>query len=149
MGVLDSLSFVTAKKQARHSPQQHRRNKLAAKIDEQVKLAQARMEGTTYAPKRLKSLINRDSGERTLVETTKRVKEWWFVGENGKLLLAIRYGAKLIEFGKNKNAVEVADLAAVAEALTVIKQAVLAGELDAQIEGASGALRAGFKKEGA
>lgn len=47
MGVLDSLSFVTAKKQARNSPQQHRRNKLAAKIDEQVKLAQARMEGTT------------------------------------------------------------------------------------------------------
>jgi hypothetical protein len=149
MGVLESLSFVAAKKQARHSPQQHRRNKLAAKIDEQINLAQAKMEGTTYAPKRIKSLINRDSGERTLVETTKRVKEWWFVGENGKLLLAIRYGAKLIEFGKNKNAVEVADLAAVAEALTVIKQAVLAGELDAQIEAASGALRAGFKKEGA
>ena len=149
MGVLDALSFVAAKKQVRNNPQQQRRNKLAAKIDEQIKFAQAKMEGTTYAPKRLKSLINRDSGERTLIETTKRVKEWWFVGENGKLLLAIRYGAKLIEFGKNKNAVEVADLAAVTEALTVIKQAVLAGELDAQIEAASGALRAGFKKEGA
>ncbi len=149
MGMLDNLSFVAAKKQGRHSPQQHRRNKLATKIDEQIKLAEAKMGGTTYAPKRLKSLINRDSGERTLVETTKRVKEWWFVGENGKLLLSIRYGAKLIEFGKNKNAVEVADLAAAVEALTVIKQAVLVGELDAQIEAASGALRSGFKKGGA
>ena len=47
---------------------------------------------------------------------------------------------------KGKNAVELADMAALQEALAAIKQAVLAGELDAQIEAASGQLRAGFKK---
>jgi len=52
----------------------------------------------------------------------------------------------VIELGKGKNAVEVADLNALIEALTTVKNAVLAGELDAEIEKASGALRSGFKK---
>jgi hypothetical protein len=37
-------------------------------------------------------------------------------------------------------------MAALLEALTLIKQAVLNGELDTQIDAASGALRSGFKK---
>ena len=41
---------------------------------------------------------------------------------------------------------EVADLNGLVEALSVIKQAVLNGELDQQIDAASGQLRSGFKK---
>ena len=58
----------------------------------------------------------------------------------------IRYGSKCIELSKGKNAVEVADLNALIEALNKVKSAVLAGELDAEIEKASGALRSGFKR---
>ena len=57
-----------------------------------------------------------------------------------------KYGSRCIELSKGKNAPEVADLNALIEALTTVKQAVLAGELDAEIEKASGALRSGFKK---
>ena len=146
MGALEQLTLVSAKKQVRLNPQQHRRNKLAAKIDEQIKLAEAKVNGSTYQPIKRKTVINQQTGEMTSFETTKRVKEWWWMGENGKLLLSIRYGSKLIELGKNKNAVEVADSSGLVEALTVIKQAVLNGELDQQIDAASGALRAGFKK---
>ena len=146
MGALEQLTLVTAKKQVRLNPQQHRRNKLAAKIDEQIKIAEAKLNGTAYQPTKRKTVINQQTGEMSSFETTKRVKEWWWTNDNGKLLLSIRYGSKLIELAKNKNAVEVADFSALVEALTVIKQAVLNGELDAQIDAASGALRAGFKK---
>jgi hypothetical protein len=146
MGALEQLTLVAAKKQVRLNPQQHRRNKLAAKVDEQIKLAEAKLNGTTYQPTKRKTVVNKETGLATSFETTKRVKEWWWINDNGKLLLSIRYGSKLLELAKNKNAVEVADLSALVEALTVIKQAVLNGELDQQIDAASGALRSAFKK---
>ena len=146
MGALEQLTWVAAKKPIRLNPQQHRRNKLAAKLDEQIKLAEAQLNGTTYQPLTRKTVINPQTGISQTIETTKRIKTWWWTGGNGKLLLSIRYGAKVIELSKGKNAVELADRAALLNALTAIHQAVLAGELDAQIEAASGQLRAGFKK---
>jgi hypothetical protein len=66
--------------------------------------------------------------------------------DSNKIFLAIRYGATQIDIAKGKNAVEVANLEQVVVALEKIKQAVDLGELDEQIEQASGALKAGFKK---
>lgn len=74
-------------------------------------------------------------------------KPWWFSAPNGKIALALRYGAKPLEIAKGKNAIEVANMDDLVATLEVIKQAVHAGELDAQIEQASGALRAGFAKK--
>ena len=146
MGALEQLTWVAAKKPIRLNPQQHRRNKLAAKLDEQIKLAEAQLNGTTYQPLTRKTVINPQTGISQTIETTKRIKAWWWTGDNGKLLLSIRYGAKVIELSKGKNGVEVANLQSVVDALSVIKNAVLNGELDTQIEAASGQLRAGFKK---
>ena len=146
MGALDKLNWVAATKTVTKNPQQHRRNKLASKLDEQIKLATARLGGESYTAKKLKRVVDKETGEVKSIETAKRVKEWWWYGDNGKLLLSVRYGAKLIELGKNKSAVEVTDIQGVVDAFTVIKQAVLNGELDAQIEAASGSLRSGFKK---
>lgn len=146
MGALDKLNLVVAEKKTATNPQQHRRNKLATKIDEQIKVASARLDGDSYIAKKLKRVVDSETGETKMIETAKRVKEWWWYGDNGKLLLSVRYGSKLIELAKNKNAVVVADLQDVVNALTIIKQAALNGELDAQIDVASGSLRSGFKK---
>ena len=51
---------------------------------------------------------------------------------------------KLIELAKGKTAVEVATAEDLIKTLEIIKGAVEAGDLDAQIEQASGAVRAGF-----
>ena len=83
---------------------------------------------------------------RKQVEVAKRVKQWWFVAENGKLVLNIRYGVRLLELAKGKSAVEIATAAELVPTLELIKQAVEAGELDAQIEAAAVKLRAGFVK---
>ena len=58
----------------------------------------------------------------------------------------MRYGAKVIELAKGKSAIEVASPDALIEALEAVNAAVLAGELDAQIEAVSGQLRSSFLK---
>ncbi len=80
------------------------------------------------------------------MEAIKRVKEWFWINDAGKLNLAVRYGSKVLELAKGKNAIELASGEELIAALHSLKAAVLAGEMDAQIEAASGQLRAGFEK---
>ena len=143
MTTLASLKLVAAKKPTQQSPVVHRRNKLSSKIQEQILLAAAQNEGSTYAPTRIKTVTNAE-GERVQVTHAKRVKPWWFVGESGKVCIEIRYGAKVIELSRGKTAIEIASPTALVETLETVKSAVLAGELDAQIEAASVKLREGF-----
>jgi hypothetical protein len=146
MSVLAKLKLVSVTAE-RKSPIVLRRNKLTGKIDHQIAYAKAAIAGDKYAAKRVKFVQDSETGERKQVELSTRVKPWWFVGPNSKLVLALRYGAKPIEIAKGKNAVEVTDMDDLVATLEVIKGAVQAGELDAQIEQASGSLRAGFSKK--
>lgn len=146
MNILAKLKLVNSKRNRTVSPTVHRRNKLIAKIAEQIDLATAQNEGRLYAPKRLKTVINADTGERRTIETTKRVKEWFWTTDSGKINFSVRYGSKVIELAKGKNAVEVANRGELIDSLTLIKDAVLAGELDVQISAASDKLRDGFKE---
>jgi hypothetical protein len=146
MSSLSKLKLVNSKRIRTVSPIVHRRNKLVAKIEEQIELATAQKEGRLYAPKKLKTVTNADTGERRSIETTKRVKEWFWTADNGKLNLSVRYGSKVIELAKGKNAVEVANTEELISTLSLIKDAVIAGELDDAISTASDKLRSGFKK---
>jgi hypothetical protein len=146
MSALAKLKLVSVQAE-RKSPMVLRRAKLTGKIAEQIAYAKAANAGEIFAAKRVKFVTDDATGERKQVEQDKRVKPWWFNSAAGKLVLAIRYGAKQIEIAKGKNAIEVASMDDVVTTLEVIKQAVQAGELDAQIEQCSGALRAGFTKK--
>ena len=146
MSTLNSLKLVASKKNRSLSPVAHRRNKLAAKIHEQIELCEAQRSGGVYAPRRLRTVIDRHTGERKTIEAVKRVKEWFWISDSGKINLAVRYGSKVLELAKGKNAIELASGDELIAALQALKTATLAGELDAAIEAASGALRAGFKK---
>ena len=146
MSALAGLKLVAAKRNTNVAPALQRRTKLLKKIAEQIALAKARKDGTTYAPTRTRNVKDAETGVTRAVEMPKRVREWWWTAENGKTCLALRYGAKAVELAKGKTAVEVSGGDELIAALATLKQAVEAGELDAQIEVASVALRAGFKK---
>jgi len=137
--------MVNSKKPTSIPPILQRRNKLSTKVWEQIQLAKAQSEGGTYTVKKFKSVKDID-GARKTIEHQKRVRPWWFVASDGKVCLNVRYGAKVIEFSKGKTAIEVASADELIKALEIIKSAVEAGELDTQIEQASGAVRAGFGK---
>ncbi|KXW55398.1 DUF6641 family protein [Ferrovum sp. PN-J185] len=145
MATLASLKLVAAKKPTNQPPVVQRRNKLSSKVFEQIQLAHAQSRGESYAPTKNKTVTS-TGGERVVVTVPKRIKPWWFVAENGKCCIAIRYGAKVIELAKGKTAIEVANPDALIEALEAVNVAVLAGELDSQIEAVSGQLRSGFLK---
>lgn len=146
MSTLAKLKLIASKRTAVANPVQNRRNKLAAKITEQIALATARQEGRTYAATKLRTLTDAETGERRTVEVAKRVKEWFWTNEAGKTVVGIRYGAKTLELAKGKNAIELANAGELVTTLETVREAVLAGELDAQIEATSTALRAGFKQ---
>jgi Na+-translocating ferredoxin:NAD+ oxidoreductase RnfC subunit len=146
MTTLAALKLTAAQKPANLPPVQVRRNKLAKRLWEQVELAKAQHAGTTFSPKRFRTVTDKETGERTTVEVNKRVKCWWFTAENGKLALSVRYGARLLELAKGKFAVEIASDKELVPTLEVIKAAVLDGQLDSAIDAASNKLRAGFAK---
>jgi hypothetical protein len=84
------------------------------------------------------------------LEIPKRLKPWWWSGENGKLCITVRYGARTLDVVEGKNAIETDTIAGVITTLEVLRAAVDAGELDARIEAVSGLVKAAFgKKEGA
>ena len=147
MSILSNLKFVVSKKKQGISPVIQRRSKLSNKIAEQIQLAQAQKDGRTYAPSRLKTYVNKQTGERKTVETLKRVREWWHTSESGKINLICKYGSKQIQFdAKGRNAIEVSNSEELMSALESLKLAIEQGEMDTQIEAASAAVRARFTK---
>ena len=143
MAALQGLKLITAKRQTAINPVQFRRNKLSQRVQEQIALAQAAVEQRIYVKQRQRS-VKDSSGIRNTITTQVRVKQWWWTQDNGKLALSIRYGSKIIALSPKCNAVECSTLTDVVAALTTIKAAVDAGELDAQIAAASEKLREGF-----
>lgn len=146
MATLATLKLSAAIKPTHMPAVQVRRNKLASRLWEQAELAKAQQAGTQFAPTKFRTIADPETGLRKQVEINKRIKQWWFVAENGKLALSVRYGARLLELAKGKYAVELASEKELVPTLEIIKTAVLAGELDTAIDAASNKLRAGFSK---
>ena len=146
MATLATLKLSAAVKPTHMPAIQVRRNKLAQRLWEQTELAKAQQAGTQFTATKFRTVVENDTGLRKQVEVNKRVKQWWFTTENGKLALSVRYGARLLELAKGKYAVELASEKELVPTLEIIKTAVLAGELDAQMEAASSKLRDGFQR---
>ncbi len=145
MSTLSALKLTAAKRSTGISPQVQRRLKLIKKIDDQIALAKALATGGTYTTSRFRTVKDDEGGSRS-VEIQKKVRPWWFPTETGKIALSIRYGARVVEINKGKTAIEVASGDDLINALSVVRKAVDAGELDTQIESASIKLREGFGK---
>ena len=146
MSALSTLKLVAAKKPQQMPTIQLRRNKLSNKLWEQIELAKSQINGQPFVVTRFRSVKDRDTGLRKQVEMPKRIRPWWFVTENGKVCVSIRYGSWTLELAKGKPSVEVSSPEELVKALETIKQAVEAGELDSQIELASASLKSGFKR---
>ena len=146
MSAFNGLKLVAAKRPQTASPIVQRRNKLSNQLWEQIELARASAEGKTFAPIRLRNVKDKLTGDRKTVEAVKRVKQWWFVADNGKVCLQVRYGTRVLELAKGKNSIEIANGEEFLSVLEVVKKSVESGELDAQIETASSAVRARFVK---
>lgn len=146
MSALNTLKLVAAVKPNALNPVLQRRQKLSKKLGEQILLAQAQQEGKSYAPTKLKKVKDEATGEVQQMSVAKRIKPFWFTADSGKLCVTVRYGSKQLELAKGKGAVEVGSAKDLVGVLTTLKAACEQGELDAQIEAASAAVRKSFKR---
>lgn len=147
MSTLNGLKLVVSKKQKTVSPIVQRRQKLLAKLEEQINLCVAKRDGNTFAPTRIKTVVNKETGERTTVEAAKKVREWFWINDAGRINLAVKYGAKTLSLNKKgANAIELANGDELIATLNALKQAIAAGELDDAINEVSTATREAFKK---
>ena len=127
--MLKLLKLVPNKKSNSNNSFLKRRRNLIAKIDEQILIAT----DSNYKPKKTKWVRNENGTERKL-EIPKRVRRWWCEQQGGTVLLTIRYGNKVIELEKGKNAIELPSKADLEPTLQSIKKSVDEGEFDRLLE---------------
>jgi len=147
MSGLSALKLVQAKREKGNSSQHARRQKLSAKLAEQIQLAKAQQSGTECAPVRIRTVKDEVTGLNRKVEVPKKLKPWWWTDEKGKLCITVRYGARTLEIVEGKNAIEADNIADVITSLQVIHAAVDAGELDKRIDAVMGMIKEGIVKD--
>lgn len=144
MSELQNLKLTAFTAPTQPDPVQHRRDKLAAKLMEQIESAQAAEQGTEYRSERVRRVKTETGTEQEVVQ--RRVRNWFRALDDKRWVVMVFYGARQLDLAKNKNAVEVVGIGGVRTALETLKKAVLAGELDAQIATAAESLKRGFKR---
>jgi hypothetical protein len=134
--ILQSLKLTSAQRSPSLSPIIKRRNKLADALYHQMNAAIAARDGSTYYIKAVRRIKNVETGNFSDCVVEKRVKQMWWIGDNGKCYLQVRYGWKPLEFAKGKSTIEVDGYDALVTTLESLKQAALSGELDTPLNAA-------------
>ena len=148
MNIFNNLVLVSASKGNSLSSIQHKRNKLSAKIFEQMQVCEAEMNNTVYAPKKLRTFTNKTTSETTLLEVNKRIRKWYWLTNDGKYNLCIKYGSRTLTLNKDgKNAIELKDKQSIINTLKLLNDGVLKGELDSAIINVSAITKKGFHKK--
>jgi hypothetical protein len=146
MAVLSALKLVSATRTQVKDPVVQRRNKLVEKLHEQLMMAESKLTGRVYAPTKIRTVVD-EVGDRKTIEVPKKVREWFWMGEGGKVNMSIKYGAATLYLnGKNATAIELPSMDELVSVIKSLKVAVLDGEFDKAIESATKATREGFGK---
>lgn len=137
MSVLEKLKIVAVAPKKAVSAEQDRRNKLTRKLEEQLKIVEAKLGGAAYD--RTKFHWHTDeNGDRKRITRSVRLREWWTITPTGSVQFGLRYGATPVEIQKGRTAVEIAKLEDLPGTIKLIIKAVADGELDDPIRFAAG-----------
>ncbi len=145
MATIDKLNFVATHKPIHQPPVVQRRNKLSNKLWEQIQLAKSEQDGKPLTIQKRKTVKDIE-GNLKSITVPKRIKPWWFVSEEGRVCISVRYGSKIISLKPGMPSIQVNDTQELIETLEIIRAEVEKGSFDQEIEAASGALKANFKK---
>lgn len=140
MTFLSTVDLIDHQAAVDRSPTYLRRQKLIAKIDQQLALLADR----GFRPTR-HTWQKAADGSRVLVEKGISLKRWWVKQADGKLILTVRYGSKPLQLAEGRNAILVVDEVQLAEVMSKMKAAVSAGEFDVLIESSVNCRKLVFK----
>ena len=117
-----SLALVPVSKPKTMNPVVQRRSRLLKSIRRQQTLLEA------YK-----------NGEKTF-------RTWFWMSEDGKLYLQIKYGKSALELGKGKFAIQCNSIDDIASNLSIVETLVNKGEFDAMLSSISKEIRLKFSK---
>jgi hypothetical protein len=145
MTALANFKLVSAKRTNVINPIILRRNKLIGKLQEQMNIATAKMNGNDYSIKRHKIFTDAETGESKTVEVAKIMREWFWTAENGKIMLQVKYGAATLYLNaKNATAIELGSMEELVSAIKTLQTATAEGHFDKALDAASEVTRKGF-----
>jgi len=136
MSHIASLKLVAASRMNRLTDTERRRLKLLDKLDDQIRSLEASMKNEIFAKQRRVWRKN-DDGQDEQVTITRTIRPWWWSDMKGQIFFALKYGSHPIELAKGKTAIQVPTMDDLLKAFSTVRQAVIAGELDPQLDQAS------------
>ena len=133
MSHLSKLKIVAQQQKRLQSKTEHRRGKLLEKLDDQLGMVQALIDGEVYTTMRRVWRTN-DNGGRVLLERPKRTRPWYWMSGAGGCYFQVWYGSKVLELKPAMTAVQVATKEELPDVIRSVMEAVKFGELDIQVE---------------
>ena len=145
MANLSDIKFVQATRPHQLDPVTNKRLKLIARIDEQLAAFEAIQQGGVYSRTVHRRVRDLQTDEPTVQSHSRRVVPWWWIDKDGKVYLAVRYGTKILELSKGKQAIQLDGQTQIPLLLVKLRAATAAGELDGFLAQAGDQLRKRFK----
>lgn len=147
MTVLSSLTMVASDRAAmRVRGIGSMRQKLIDRIGDQIELAKATESGQSFQRVKYRRVRDIESEQVSESVVKTRVRPWWTADPDGSILLWVKYGNTNLELAKGKPAIRITNRDQLVTTLETVREAVRAGELDKQIEGAVEAFKTRFSK---
>lgn len=134
---LADVKLVSAVRPTFQDPVTLKRTKFISRVSEQLEIANQLMKGEQIPFTSFHDPVS--------LRRSRKVSPWWWTDKDGKYLMVIKYGSKVIELAKGKPAVQAETLDQIIEVLKSLKLATSNGELDLHLSQASELIRKKFK----
>ena len=130
--ILSTLKAVSRPEKST-TPEAKRRDKLISRLQVQLDMATALVNGESYTCYKEKWQKNEETGQQEKVKVAKKVSPW-FYARGGKYYFEMRYANKPLELSKGNHAIEVGEK----ESLPTIIQAVIDATANGELDQATG-----------
>ncbi|WP_146346999.1 DUF6641 family protein [Phaeobacter marinintestinus] len=130
---LSKLSLSSSSRKQPVSPVARKRLNLIRKLDLQIQAAEAELKDEEFLED-IRKWVRGEDGERQQITEQRAVRKWWWQHHTGAWMITLRDGAKELPLLEDKNSIEVGEISNLVDALQTIRSAVIAGELDDQLE---------------
>jgi hypothetical protein len=111
-----------------------KRIKLIQKLDKQILAAEAEANDEVFMEDIRRWVRNEETGKNDPVMFERPIKKWWWTNQHGALMISLKDGNKIIPLDETHSSIEVGGIESLAGALETVRAAVIAGELDTQLE---------------
>jgi len=134
MSVLNKLNIAADIDNSSVDPVMTARARLMGNLGEQLKAAEAMVEGTEYRVKRQRWEINEETGEKVRKEIELPLRKWYWRDALGQVRFCLKVGNKRLALKGDDTNIVVGDDTALPEIIQVCMKAVETGELDKAID---------------